>query len=67
MTNKSRLIVKTLIDELKKNKDILGDFAYAETYGTYFSAVSIAVNGKSEPEYYKVIVIKEGVEHKMQG
>jgi len=64
MANKTRLIIKTLIDELKRNKDILGDFVCAETYGTHFSAVNIAANGKDEPECYKVIVIKEDIGRK---
>lgn len=58
MENKSGIIIKTLIEKLRKNTHYLGELAVAETHGTYGSRADIAMQNGDNTEVYSVIVIK---------
>lgn len=58
MKNKSGVIVKTLIEKMKKNTHFFGDLTVVEKHGKYCSRADITMQAGDKTEVYRVIVIK---------
>lgn len=58
LENKAGMIVRTLIEKLKKNTHFFGELAVVETHGTHASRAEIALQSGDKTDVYSVIVIK---------
>lgn len=58
MENKTRMIITSLIEKLKKDNQLFEKMAVIETHGTYASRADIATYYDANIEAYSVIVIK---------